>query len=245
MGNTLVDAMTKILLFALFVTFPSYVFAGEKFCIKGEILIQSHYVNSYSRKNGVLVSGYFKNEYCRTSLYPNNVLSFKPEKPQNWLLNEKFKDWTNDEIEKFLKLLDSLPTIFKQQLLKSIHRGIISENPLNPASTLPFDGEIIIYDKFFKEKDQARILSHELAHLWYWTLTNNEKQTFGQLAGWSFDSKSHLRIKSKESIYPDSKDSPSEDFANNAEAYYYDFKKQHKFDLKLQDYFRNLSRGEK
>ena len=81
--------------------------------------------------------------------------------------------------------------------------------------------------------------------MWYWELTNDQKQKFGTLTGWSIDSKTNIRTKSKASIYPDSQDGPSEDFANNVEAYYYDHEKQNKFDPELQEFFKELARGKK
>lgn len=230
---------TICLLLFLFL-FSLNAYAEDLKCVNGKILIRSQFVNNYVRKDGTKVSGYYKKEYCRISHYKGGTISFQSTKPENWYLDEKFKEWSDKEIEITISVLESLPDIFKQQLIKSFHRGTGSKYLKNPAATLGLDHAIVLYDEFFKSKAKDRILAHEIAHLWYWKLSDVQKRLFAVHAGWLYDPRTKTRVKSKKSIYPDSQDGAGEDFANNAEAYFYDKSYQKAFDNQLQIYFTNI-----
>lgn len=240
----MVDAVKILLTFMLYI-FSVSIFAEEIKCESGKILIRGHFVKPYIRKNGIHVNGYYKDQYCRTSTFTGEEIIFLDEKPLAWPLNEKFKIWSKAEIEIVLKELESLPDIFKKQKLKTIHRGSISKFPKNLAASLPITNSIVLYDSFFVSLEKSRILAHEIAHLWYWQLSSEQKKIFAVYSGWSYNPLTKAREKSKKSIYPDSQDSPSEDFANNAEAYFYDSQKQKDFDRQLQDFYSNLIKDSK
>lgn len=240
----MVDAM-RLLLLVLIYAFSLCTFADERKCENGKILVRGHYVNNYTRKDGTKVTGYFKDEYCRTSILKGEEIIFSDEMPSQWPYREKFKVWSKKEMEMVLSLLEELPEIFRKQHLKTIHRGTNSIFSKNPAASLPLNHSIVLYDNFFVNPEKPRVLAHEIAHLWYWELTNEQKKLFAVYSGWSFNPLTKTREKKKKNIYPDSADSPSEDFANNAEAYFYDSKKQKDFDRQLHDFYSLLIKDAK
>ena len=67
-----------------------------------------------------------------------------------------------------------------------------------------------------------RVFGHELGHLLYWQLDSETKKEFSRKSGWKFDSVNGTVSPPKKPIYNDSLSSPSEDFANNIEAFYFD-----------------------
>lgn len=223
----------------LLLIFSFNLHADDLKCEAGKILVRSQYVTNYTRKDGTKVSGYYKKQYCRLSQH-KVAISFLNEKPEYWPLEEKFKEWSEKDIETILEVIENLPDIFKRQVVKSFHRGTVSNFPKNPAATLALNQTIILYDDFFKSKIKTRVLAHELAHLWYWELSKEKKMGFAVQAGWTYDHQTRTRAKSKKSIYPDSQNGPGEDFANNAEAFFYDKNYQKIFDAQLQKYFMNL-----
>lgn len=229
-----------LIMFLFLFLFSLNIRAADLKCEAGKVLVRSQYVTDYVRKDGTRVSGYYKKQYCRLSLYKGGEISFLSRKPEHWPLDEKFNEWSDKDIETTLGVIESLPEIFKRQLIKSFHRGAVSTYPKNPAAALVIDHAIILYDDFFNGNTKARVLAHEIAHLWYWNLNTDQKKEFAAQAGWTYNQETKTRSKSKRPIYADSQDGPSEDFANNAEAYFYDNNLQKDFDALLQKYFNSL-----
>ena len=94
----------------------------------------------------------------------------------------------------------------------------------NPATTNPPQKDVTLYDLAFVHEDSlAQILSHELSHILFESLTSEEKKVFAEKAGWdrrNIMGKEHYFPKrGKTNIKADSSDSLEEDFANHIELF--------------------------
>jgi len=207
-----------------------------------EIHVRGHLVSGYTTQKGKKVSEYYKDEYCRKSKLGVRNLKFENKAPENWSFDEVFRAWNENELNQFFNDADRLPSLLRKQVLEKVFRGERSIYPNNPAATLPSGKLIIFYDDYFQRNGRARVLGHEMAHLLYWKLNREQKQEFAQSSGWSFDELKGIRIPPKMAIYADSTDSPSEDFANNIEAYYFDRKHLKKNNLKLLKFIEVLEK---
>lgn len=229
------------LLFLFLISAVQLVSAKEIECNLDEIKVKGSYVNPYKRSDGTPVEGYYRKQYCRQSTYKAKSISFEDKGPISWKFKETFKHWNDEEIKTILNTLDRLPPYFKNKRIKSFHRGVASSFKNNPASTLPITNEIVLYDLFFKSKEKERILVHEISHILYFDLTSEEKIKFAKALGWHI---SPLTPPDKV-IYPDSKESPAEDIANNIEAYFYDSERQLKLNQETTKYIKSLIGAQK
>jgi hypothetical protein len=143
---------------------------------------------------------------------------------QKWLHRQKLerqKKWTEDEHEKVLEALSSLPDALQLESIQSVFRFEKSQDyEKNPASGQ--DGALGIYDRAFAPgTNLARVLAHELAHQVYRQLSNAETEDYLVSNGWVVVKKSPPPW----NVYPlrdgyveeDGAELESEDFSNNIE----------------------------
>lgn len=211
-------------------------------CKETEIRVSGHFVDGYKTKLGKVVRGYFKDEYCRVSKIRAQNIKFDNVAPEGWRYKEDFKAWSENEISRFFQDGDKLPFLLRKQLIDKIVRGKKSIFPNNPAAALPLNRLLILYDDYFQRKDRARVLGHELAHFLYWQLSPEQKLNFAQISGWRFDELEGVRLPPKNLIYDDSAESPSEDFANNVEAFYFQKNKLRKNNFKMLKFLEMLEK---
>lgn len=138
---------------------------------------------------------------------------------------EKFKKWTDEEIESVLDALAELPKELWSSEIKGIYRAIKSKDYPNPASS---GGEmIVIYDSAFTSTlPIARILGHELAHRKFLDLSKTERESYLIPMNWLVvenREKGDLYFGRKDGyVLDDGRGSPDEDFANNLEFYLFE-----------------------
>ena len=210
-------------------------------CLESEVYVSSHKVKGYQTSNGKKVRGYYRNEYCRKSAFKYNKFQFKDNFLGLELGSEIYKVWSDREINFFLDLGEKLPELLKSIEFEIVLHSTTSKVPNNPAASIPDKKTLILYDLFFKRKDAQKVLGHELAHFLYWQLNDEQKIEFATRSGWKFQS-GRITSKPNKPIYNDSLASPSEDFANNVEAYYFDIDNLKKNNPELLDFFKKLEK---
>ena len=149
------------------------------------------------------VKNYFQD--ATTQRFKNLMTSIRP-----WRESEKIS--ISDAISK-------LPLWLKRYALKEVLRADTGWHPDNPATTIPQTRTLVIFDKFFKSKDQKSILIHELSHIAFYDFSTDNLKNFAQASGWVIVSR-EIRIPPKTLLMPDSDQSISEDLANHIESYY-------------------------
>lgn len=196
--------------------------ASEIPCQDFEVLVREHGVKSHQRDDGVQVSSTKRREHCR-ALYPgseNWLESFKIGKINEWPFKEVFKGWNHSEKDLVLSLIAKWPDDFLNYSGMSFHRSIRSRTKGNPAASLPKSKSIVLYDNFFQSRDQARILTHEMAHIHILNLDPDKLEKILKKLGWDYD-KNHRPYwtNKRKPLKPDSINSPSEDLANHIEEF--------------------------
>lgn len=210
----------KFVLLILFILFPSILLAKID-CKETEIYVSAHSVKGYVTTKGKRVSGYKRDESCRNSPYSFSNFEFRDTAPINSNPKENFKEWKKSEISYFLKLSEKLPKLLKNIPFHALYRAHVSSFKENPAATFPDSKYIIFYDSFFQRSDSLKVLGHEISHLLYWKMSDDQKLDFARISGWK-RKRGKIERTPLNPIYADSVNGPAEDFANNVEAFYFD-----------------------
>ena len=187
-------------------------YAGK--CREGQFPVRSHPRNAYIKTDGTAVSATQVKEQCRpyrtlTKPEPN----FTTRAPKNWPNpNEKFKGWTKEEEIKIRSILEKLPksitNIGKITFLRS------TEKSPNPSVSNSENQIIVIYDSIFSH-DLSRVISHELAHIYWDSLDYKKKEEFRTAAEWKVNRDGQtLSLQRKKVSIQDSYTGPDEDFSN-------------------------------
>lgn len=192
-------------------------------CGKNEYLVKAHHRRSYARYDGKVISVSSVKAHCKKKRIIDETWLeiFKPKAPQNWPhKTEVFKEWPEDERERVLEILETLPEDLISNNVKGIYRATKSRLYPNPATSA--DSIIVIYDSAFTNNaDLQRILSHEFAHQMYTDLADKDLQDYQYATNWlPIRDKVDLFVSRKVGfVQDDGRDSPEEDFANNIEFY--------------------------
>jgi len=195
------------------------VLASPPPCQLWQFKVRAHPVSDYIKKDGTQVISYKQDTYCKEKWRGADFWGHK------FKTKEGYKKWVAEEIKNVLALLADLPQFFKYLPLEIFLRGDKSKISGNPASSIPVNKEIILYDDFFKSKNRSDILIHEFAHIFF----SQDKKKWGnsifQCSGWElgkFELKQKviLLIPPKKVILEDSKIGLEEDFANHFEKYF-------------------------
>jgi hypothetical protein len=188
-------------------------------CPEGHFPVRSHPRNAYTKTDGTAVSATQVKEQCR----PYRTLkkpepNFTTKSPKNWPKpNEKFKDWTEEEKIKIRSILEKLPksitNIGKITFLRS------TEKSPNPSVSNSENQIIVIYDSV-SSHNLSRVISHELAHIYWDSIDSTLQENFQTAAEWkiSKDSKT-ISLKRKNVTIQDSYLGPHEDFSNLVELF--------------------------
>jgi hypothetical protein len=215
----------KVLIFIfLYLVFNTKVSALE--CPAGKYPVREHSRTEYYRHDGTFVSGTNINESCREYLSTKAlVLNFQSNTPKRWPhKKEKFRNWTEKEKLELRKALSELPPILTQIGELKVYRALKSEINDNPATSAPDVKIITIYDEISKH-ELKRVLTHELAHIYYLLASKEEKLSYNSSAQWIYDYKKQVYYSlRKDFTAEDGKLNPEEDFANNIEFYFFDRK---------------------
>lgn len=207
--------MLKYYIFILLISFfGNHAYA----CQPNEIHVREQWINAYTKEDGTEVGAHARSEHCR-ELRGNNYFENSTDKEFKGL-KTKFKKWTEGEKSLLSKEMEKLPHWLKKYQLSDMLRADVEVgNPNNPAMTIPATKTLILFDKFFVMPNKRAIIIHELAHIAVWDFSPDDLKKILISNGWKY--RDGLKPTPPEKTFKeDSKDSPSEDFANLVEAYY-------------------------
>lgn len=205
----------------LFFFFSCFSAFAETDCPTGKHWVSSFYRKAYKRHDGTNVSAANVDGHCRLNPrgYDQWHQRFSNDRPQPWHYKESSKTWSPEEVERVLEDLSVLPDQIINLTGVKLHRMEKSIRSGNPATTNFKD--VVLYDLAFQHKDSLlQILSHELAHVLFENLSEQEKLDFATAAGWKRHPKQKhalIAMKNKIFIQNDSRESLREDFANHIE----------------------------
>lgn len=231
-----------LLIFVFFVFIPLRITIAEQkapvstqICPQGQHWVRAYHRRAYIRSDGSRVSATNVTAHCQgdppSYAKWKDRLKDKPTIIPTWAKMDKRKTWTDEERERVLEALSSLPEILLLDAVQEIFRaekGKSLNDAQNPASS--DYGMIVLYDEAFKEKQNlARILAHELAHEFFRQISDKERVKYALSTGWSekVDLKTNKRqlVPTRfEAVEEDSFESVTEDFANNLEYLLFDKK---------------------
>jgi hypothetical protein len=217
----------------------SPVYAVE--CEWWQTKVKSHQVKQYERK-GFPVSAHPRQEHCREVWkHADQIIStFRDSPPLNWAKEEKFKAWSQKDIQEVLKAYEMLPE-WLLGLQKSFHRAEkSSKTAKNPAASDKTTDSVTIYDEFYKRSNKRAIVGHEMAHLLFKRLSPDDIGSFTDLAGWTLKVEGNqvFEVPPAKVLIQDSFVNKEEDFANSVEIFFTDPSRLKNHNQKLFDFFQ-------
>ncbi len=193
-------------------------------CPDGEHWVYPHFRSAYVRHDGVHVSAAQVRGHCRMNPrgYDQWHERLSNHRPSIWgYRTEKSKKWSIEDVQRFYDEMSVLPDKLIGLDNVKLHRMDISGTKRNPA-TSNFN-DVVFYDLAFQHSDSlAQIIAHELSHVVYSGLSEEDRAGFRQAARWIQESDKpgiYAAAADKKLIQPDSGNSVSEDFANHIEHY--------------------------
>ena len=171
-----------MLLHFLFSYFITSSWAIE--CPRSMIAVSDHYRTEYYRNDGTHVSATDVRAYCRPVQLSQQIIKFGRGKVKDWPFpTENFKKLTQKEKKHLERILKTIPDIVTHQGEITLYRADKSMTEDNPATSMPEAKVIVLYESAIKG-DTKRVLIHELAHLLYQSLPDDDKKISGsQLHG--------------------------------------------------------------
>jgi len=158
-----------------------------------------------------------RNAHCRQIERSNY---FQDATKQKFIrIKHKIKKWTTSEKNIIQENLALLPPWLSRYHLQEVLRGDIGGHPDNPAASVVPTRTLLIFDRFFKEKNKRAVIIHEMAHMALPSIDPILKFEFAVASGWNVDIKNHLTPPTK-LLLPDSQNSIEEDLSNHIETYY-------------------------
>jgi hypothetical protein len=193
-------------------------------CSSGEHWVRAHERRAYLRADGTPVDASHVSAHCHPNppSYAKWAERLRPGMPPGWLnKTEKQSAWTDEEKERILEALSSLPKELLAAPVNGIYRLKQSESyEKNPASG--HDDTAAVYDSAFeKSQNLARVLGHEFAHRVYSQFSGVDARSYNSAADWRVvktPSGEVVFVPMREAfVEEDGKEGPNEDFANNIE----------------------------
>ena len=145
----------------------------------------------------------------------------KSGKPAGWPEKEdKAKTWSKSEKEMLFRVLEKLPRQLWLKSIESIYRfekPKYAENLGSAAKKI-----IVLYDPAFaSEESLIKVLVHEFAHQYYWTLNRDTRKGYWLATRWNVidEDREEWFARKDNFVEEDGRNSPMEDFANNLEYY--------------------------
>ena len=206
------------LLCLFFILFAQVSNAETSKCLSGQYFVNTYKRNAYCRTDGTFVKKATVSAHCRTNHFFGHLkLVFKEKMPEGWPnILETFKVPTGKEKREIEKAIKSLPDSLKNLGEIKIYRSIKSIFPFNHSTSDPDDKIIVLYDSIFSF-GLKRALSHEMAHVLYSHLDQNEKEEYRSISKWNEIAKDVFTTPRTKFSEPDGSIGPEEDFANNIE----------------------------
>ncbi|NOT77598.1 MAG: hypothetical protein HOP07_01195 [Bacteriovoracaceae bacterium] len=206
--------MHRKIFFLILLLFAETVLALE--CPPGQYFVSGHQRNSYYRANGIFVSATAVSDHCRPFQFSSPLkIRFQDKMPIGWPYLEKFISLTAVEKKEIEQAFNSLPSRLKNLGEIKIHRAIKSVFRDNPTTSGPDDSIIVLYDSA-KAFGFQRAIAHELAHILFSKLNEDEKAEYYSFSDWQW-SNGKPYPQRQDFSEPDGIFAPEEDFANNVE----------------------------
>lgn len=214
-------------------------------CPSGMYGVQKYYRQAHYR-NGKLVKGSEISAHCRYYRSDGPLKSvFESKMPKGWpQKKEKFKKCSQDSQKKINKSLSILPKILTDIGSLKLHCANKSIFLDNPASSAPSAKIIVLYDSAFNG-DLSRYLAHELAHVLYDRLSDEEKKSLHKISLWTKTKNGEFSTERKKFSEIDGRDDPDEDFSNNVEHYLFEKKSFKKNYPKIFNWLDTFWRGKR
>jgi hypothetical protein len=214
--------MWRWIILALILQNPDHLVLASVKCGQNESRVAAHYRRGYFRGDGTFVSAANVKEHCRSrsAAYEYWYPKLKNQRPEFWgFPNEKSTDWTAEEWERILEILEVLPPLFRELSPSGIYRMKKSQEPANPASTT--FGTVVLYDiAFAKDYKLALVLTHELAHRLYQELSPALQNSFRVAADWRIENGTTVPGRPKKGFLRENGMlSPMEDFSDDIASY--------------------------
>jgi hypothetical protein len=155
-------------------------------------------------------------------------------------MGEVFKKWNRLEIQTLLEILPTFP-VWTEIKNYNLYRAIKSVHQGNSATSEVTYGSIILYDKFFNDRNKSSVLVHESGHHLFKKSSLATVDEFASLSGWrevaTKDRKVYI-LPPEKLIKPDSALNKEEDFTNHLEIFYTDSKSYKQNYPKLFEFFQ-------
>lgn len=188
-------------------------------CEPYEIYIREQWIDAYTKLDGTKVSAHSRDAHCREIERSNYFQDSTNQTFKN--IKPKIKRWNATEKKIVQENLALLPPWLSKYYLAEILRGDVGGSPKNPAASFAFTRTLIVFDRFFKEKEKRDIIIHEMAHIAFSSIDPTQKLEFIRVSGWTIDD-DFRPVPPQKLLMPDSKDSIDEDFSNYLETFYKD-----------------------
>lgn len=234
--------MTKIVVLILISIILQNKTFADVICNPWETNVRSHHVRAYQRSDSTNVESAERSQHCRERIKGAAIWGnkFSDDVPALWPhKTEKFKKWTKEEQEKFLKAVSIQPAQLSSFSFNFVYRAEKSIWQGNPAANLPKEKILVLYDEFFKKDNLERIVTHELSHLLYETWSRDKILEFRRLSGWKLSKTPGIIIPPSNLIEDDSAIDVEEDFTNHIEFYFYEREKIEKRNKSIYDFIKN------
>ncbi len=215
---------------SLFLLWPFSVAALE--CPPSCFHVRGHPRSAFYRADGTFVKATHVSESCRekNAVYNRWASRLKNGFPSGWEnKTEKPTKWTEEQRERVLEALSELPEALQEALIKRIYRFSKSVFYPNPASENDDLMVVALYDSAFnKDRNLARVISHEFAHSIYLHLSNHDGDSYRRSVGWvdtELDKSMTMTLWKERAggyVADDGRQGPREDFANNLEYYLFE-----------------------
>src|SRR5262249_25302269 len=162
--------LTKAILMFLLIHPTIAAAENSKKCPLGQHWVRTYPRKAYVRSDGTFVSAATVSAHCQDNPYgyPNWKTKLAKGRPDNWTSkNERSVKWKEEDRERVLEALGSLPEALWPMKMGAIYRMKKSSRlSSNPASGDHVN--IVLYDPAFSGKvPLEEVLAHELAHLKY------------------------------------------------------------------------------
>jgi len=190
-------------------------------CPEGTYVVSEHPRQEYYRSNGTSVSATNVSTYCKKYRTEQPLVpQFEKKMPKGWPhKKELFKKCSNKDEQYILKTLQSIPKNLSQIGKLKVLCATQSEIENNPATSAPSEKIIVLYDSAMKS-DTKRILTHELAHIYYDGLSGAERDSYWRAAEWKKKEGQPPYTNRVSFTAADGAFDPEEDFANNIEFFF-------------------------
>ncbi len=195
-------------------------------CPQGEHWVRAHHRRAYIRADGTHVKATNVRAHCRKNQrgYEFWNPKLKPGFPQGWLRqDEKSKPWTEEEKERVLEALESIPEYLWKKIEGIYRMGKDSSGSGNPGASE--NEKIALYDSAFSNKyTLAHVLAHEMAHEVYRKMDKGEVADYAAAAEWEpnqvFGGTFYRRLRDKKKfVRKNGWGGIHEDFSDNIEFY--------------------------